>query len=97
MKDRLVLGFSLRRKKGIDGEGAELRSVDVWVLEMMHHSGVSVIRYLCTPVSEICAQSYCTIYIAYFRDSPRVRIILLASINCHQWDLSSHVDWEKVE
>ena len=33
------------------------------LLEMMHHSGL-VIRHLCTPVSEIYAQRYCTIYIA---------------------------------
>ena len=35
--------------------------VDGVLLEMMHHSGVPVI---CTPVSEIYAQRYYTIYIA---------------------------------
>ena len=34
------------------------------LLEMMHHSGVPVIRHLCTPVFLIYAQRYCTIYMA---------------------------------
>ena len=59
--------------KATDGEigsfgsvpsGLLLRCMSIAIkemLEMMHHLGVPVI---CTPVSEICAQRYCTIYIA---------------------------------
>ena len=34
------------------------------VLEMMHHSGVPVIRHLCTSVFLIHEQRYCTMYMA---------------------------------